>query len=381
MLNAGMKKLLLYVVMLVVGHTAPAQQIDHKFKGDWVKPTAKTSVERPVVAWQKPQGPQLSVDGATFTVTVCVQSAEPLTGYHFVQNGTPSGSMARGFKRVGCGQEISEDLTLIPGANTVQFVATNRGGTVTTELRTITYTPITALLAKSATAPGTRRVALVVANGAYPKYPLKNPVNDGQAIRERLEKLGFTVMLRENQSRKDLRKSVDAFTASLTDKTVSLFFYAGHGLMVNGTNYLQPVDADPVAEADVEYDCFPLRQLIARMEETNPNGSNLVFWDACRTNPYRSWSRGAGGPVYAATNPPVGTMIVYATEPGKAAQDGDEQNGLFTSELVKHIDTPDQDIFELIDKIDRGLEQRGFKQPPYIEGRLRGKFIFNATPK
>src|SRR5205823_579126 len=106
------------------------------------------------------------------------------------------------------------------------------------------------------------------------------------------------------------------------------------------------VDADPSGEADVEFDCFPLRQVIARMEETNPGGSNLVFWDACRSNPYRSWNRGATGPVYAATNPPVGTMIVYATEPGKAAQDGNDTNGLFTSELVKHIDAPNQDIFE-----------------------------------
>lgn len=376
-----MKNCLLFLFLLVAGFRAPAQQIDHKFKGDWVKPRVKTATGRPVVAWQKPQGPQLTVDAPTVTVTVCVQSADPLTDYRFVHNGTPLGSMARGFKRTACGQEIAEELHLVPGTNEVHFVATNKVGMVTTESHYITYTPHQMVLAKSGAVAGPARLALVVANGSYPKYPLRNPVNDGQAIRERLEKLGFTVMLRENQSRKELRKSIDAFTASLTDKSVSLFFYAGHGLMVNGTNYVQPVDADPTVEADVEFDCFPLRQLIARMEETNPNGSNLVFWDACRNNPYRSWNRGTGGPVYAATNPPVGTMIVYATEPGKAAQDGDDLNGLFTSELVKHIAEPDQDIFELVDKIDRGLEQRGFKQSPYIEGRLRGKFIFNATPK
>ncbi|MBC8152780.1 MAG: caspase family protein, partial [Bacteroidetes bacterium] len=220
-----------------------------------------------------------------------------------------------------------------------------------------------------------------VANASYAKQPLKNPVNDGLAVKERLEKLGFTVTMRENQTRKELRKSVDAFTASLTDKSVSLFFYAGHGLMVNGINYVQPVDADPSSEADVEFDCFPLRHLIARMEETNPGGSNLVFWDACRNNPYRSWYRGTGGPVYAANNPPVGTIIVYATEPNKLSVDGNGRNGLFTSELIKHIDTPNQDITELVNKIDQGLEERGFKQPPYIEGRLRGRFMFNVTTK
>lgn len=375
-----MKQYILFFLLLMAGHSVLAQQVDHKFKGDWVKPKLKTKIPVPIVAWQKPQGPQLSVDWQTFTVTVCVQSSEPLTAYQFIHNGTELGSMTRGFKRVSCGQEVSEELTLIPGTNEVHFVAANRGGTVTTESHYITYTPPTGPITGTATV-GSKRVALIVANSSYPKYPLKNPVNDGRAIRERLEKLGFTVMLRENQSRKELKRSVDAFMASLTDKSVSLFFYAGHGLMVNGTNYVQPVDADPSGEADVEFDCFPLRQLIARMEETNPGGSNLVFWDACRNNPYRAWSRGTGGPVYAATNPPVGTMVVYATEPGKAAQDGDERNGLFTSELVRHIDIPDQDIFELVDKIDRGLELRGFKQPPYIEGRLRGKFIFNPTVK
>ena len=72
-------------------------------------------------------------------------------------------------------------------------------------------------------------------------------------------------------------------------------------------------------------------------------------------------------------------MIVFATEPGKQSYDGDEENGLFTSELLKHLSQPDLDIFQLVDRIDQGLEDRGFKQPPYLEGRLRGRFMFNAN--
>ncbi|WP_247236588.1 caspase family protein [Telluribacter sp. SYSU D00476] len=372
-------KIILYIIwfLLAVNYTY-AQKKEHQFKSDWVQ--LKPKVQPPVIILKNPQAEQSVVEQSNYTIVVCVQSDAPVDNYYFIHNGKIIGGPTRGFKRVDCGQEVSQELTLIQGKNEIKFVATNAGGTTISNSYFITYTPVPSPVGTIASdAQIQKRLALIVANEAYSKYPLKNSINDGQAIRERLENLGFTVTLHENQNRKDFKKVVDAFTSSLTDKTISLFFYAGHGLMVNGVNYIQPVDADPTTEADVEFECFPLRQLVARMEETNPHGSNLVFWDACRNNPYRSWRRGAGEPVYAPTNPPVGTMIVYATEPGKSALDGDEKNGLFTSELIKHIDVPGQDIFELIDKVDRGLEMRGFKQPPYIEGRLRGKFIFNIN--
>ncbi|HEV7346859.1 caspase family protein [Telluribacter sp.] len=374
-----MKKIIIIFCILHIALSAMAQKGALKYKGDWVQSKLKVQAptQAPTIVWQNPQIQQLTVEQNNFTLSVCVQSDAPLIDYHFVHNGKTIGGPTRGFKKVNCGQEITQELSLVQGANEVHFVVSNSGGATTSSSYYITYNAVSpSSNAVAAETSAQKRVALIIANEAYQKYPLKNSINDGQAIRERLEKLGFTVTLHENQGRKDLKKTVDTFTNSLTDKSISLFFYAGHGLMVNGVNYIQPVDTDPTAEADVEFECFPLRQLIARMEETNPSGSNLVFWDACRNNPYRSWRRGAGEPVFAPTNPPVGTMIVYATEPGKSALDGDEKNGLFTSELIKHIDVPGQDIFELIDKVDRGLEVRGYKQPPYIEGRLRGKFIF-----
>ena len=83
--------------------------------------------------------------------------------------------------------------------------------------------------------------------------------------------------------------------------------------------------------------------------------------------------------MFPPVNPAVGTMIVYATEPGKQAYDGDQENGLFTSELIKHISEPDVDVIELVNRIDQGLEDRGFQQPPYYEGRLKGRFIFTIN--
>lgn len=368
-----MKKYLFAVLAGLMAVGAGAQQKDPKVSVSGWTPV-KVTLPAPVVVWQNPVQERQSIEKPTLVVRVCVQGAD-LQQSHFVLNGRPVGSAQRGFKKVTCGDEFSTELALVPGLNEVRFQATNAGGTTTSESRYITYNaPVVA------SGPVVqKRYALIVSNANYSKYPLKNPVNDGRAVREQLEKLGFVVTLTENQSHKELRKTVDAYVANLTDRSVSLFFYAGHGLMVEGNNYLQPVDATPASESDVRYDCYPLRQIIDRMEDANKNGSNLVFWDACRNNPYRSWTRGGTDQIYATTNPPVGTLIIYATEPGKPAQDGDQENGLFTSELIRHLNTPNQDIVELINRIDMGLEKRGFHQPPYMEGRLRGKFMFNPS--
>ena len=194
-----------------------------------------------------------------------------------------------------------------------------------------------------------------------------------------MEALGFAVTYKENLPLRDLKETVNSFITDLGSNNVSLFYYAGHGLMVNGETYLQQIDAEPKTEADVEFECYSLRQIYARMAEANAKGANLIFWDACRNNPYRSWHRGAGGPTYAPVQPVAGNMIIYATESGKQAYDGDQENGLFTSELVKHINKPNVDIFELVDLIEQGLEARGFKQAPWYEGRFRGKFMFKVN--
>lgn len=369
-----MKKYLLTALAGLVTGLVAGQSSGKKIVGESSWTPTKPAVSAPVIVWQHPAALRHTLDKPVIVARVCVQGKN-LTETRFLLNGQPVGSLPRGFKKVSCGEEFSTEIPLSPGENEIRFQVRNEGGVVTSESRYVKYEmPVVA-----SSGPVQKRYALIVSNAGYAKYPLKNPVNDGRAMRDQLEKLGFLVTLTENQSRKDLRKTIDTYIAGLTDRSVSLFFYAGHGLMVEGNNYLQPVDADPTSEKDVPFDCYPLRQVIGRMEEANQNGSNLVFWDACRNNPYRSWTRGAADPLYVPTNPPVGTLIVYATEPGKPAQDGDQENGLFTSELIRHIGVPNQDIVELINRIDMGLEKRGFHQPPYMEGRLRGKFVFNPS--
>lgn len=379
------KTVLLLLTIVLPAATLLAQPKTQIISGSsgWVK-TAKPTA--PVINWQRPQLTRTGQKTPTVTLTACVKSMGPLT-YHFYQNGHELPNGRTGFRYVDCGQELTEEITLEPGTNVLYLTAANAIGTTTSTSRYVTYQPEMPVaggsaVAGSVIAAGTgltpRRLALVVANASYPKAGLRNPVNDGRTMKEHLQRVGFEVTLRENVSLRELKQTVDTFLVALggQKQNVGLVFYAGHGLMVNGDNYMQPVDADPTSEPDVEYECYPLRRLVAKMEQANPTGANLVFWDACRNNPYRGWYRGTGGPVHTAITPPVGTLIVYATEPGKVASDGTEKNGLFTSELIKHISEPGVDIYGLIDRIDAGLEQRGIRQSPYSEGRLRGKFYF-----
>lgn len=366
---------LFLVLLLWAMSPAVAQQTTIvSAQSDWVLPKT-VAAAAPIITWQTPQGRQVTESKRTSRVTVHVQSAEAITQLLFIHNGNEINGQKRGFKRVRNGMEFSEDIPLVSGANELFVKATNAVGSTTSEVRLIICQPDTPVVS-TYLATEQKRLALVIANGSYGKYPLRNPPNDGRAVKQQLETLGFAVTYRENLSLRDLKQTLDSFVTDLGSHNVGLFYYAGHGLMVGGENYVQPVDADPKIEPDVEFECYPLRQIVARMAYANPKGANLIFWDACRNNPYRSWHRGLGQPVYAPVQPSVGTMLVFATEPGKQAYDGDDENGLFTSELVKHINQPDVDIFELVDRIDRGLEERGFKQPPYLEGRLRGRFMF-----
>ncbi|WP_165841033.1 caspase family protein [Larkinella punicea] len=371
-----MKKILLLLGGLTVHFLAGAQSptvVSAKSQPLKLKGEAPKNLP-PVITWQSPGTDYVQVKQPAFTVSACVQSFEALKEHQVLVNGKTFGQQ-RGMKRLVCGEQVSQEVLLQVGDNVLQITATNSAGTTTSTVRHIVYE------AKKDTVIGQKRVALIVANSDYEKHPLKNPVNDGRSVREQFEKLGFTVTLVENLKLRETDQALEKFYSELDSNNVGLFYYAGHGIMADNQNFIQPTDADPSTEVDARYVCYSLERVVARMKTANPNGSNLVFWDACRNNPYRSWTRGTGQPVYTTINPPVGTLIVYATEPGKTASDGNEKNGLFTSELVKSIEEPNLDIFELIDRIDQGLEKRGFRQPPYIEGRLRGKLILNPVIK
>ncbi|MDM8539154.1 caspase family protein, partial [Desulfobacterales bacterium HSG17] len=192
-----------------------------------------------------------------------------------------------------------------------------------------------------------------------------------------LEKLGFKVKISENCNQKTMKKAIDNFGKTAKKYDVALFFYAGHGVQVSGNNYLVPIDAKLHNEEVVEYDCVRAERILAKMKNAGTK-INIVILDACRDNPFElSWNRGTKGSGLASMNAPVGSIIAYATSPGETASDGKGKNGLYTSALLKHLETPDITIEEMFKRVRvTALSISNNKQLTWESTSLRGNFYF-----
>mgnify|MGYP001097166834 CR=1 FL=1 len=222
-----------------------------------------------------------------------------------------------------------------------------------------------------------RRVALVIGNGDYLHGPLANPVNDARSMARALRSVGFEVMLKENVSNKDeLKKVIRDFGWELRKGGVGLFYYAGHGMQVDGFNFLVPVNAVINNEEEVEYECVDAGFMLAQMEAAQ-NRLNIVILDACRNNPFaRSFRSTKQGLV--SMNAPTGTLIAYATAPGKVASDGSGFNGLYTEALLNQIRQPDLKIEETFKNVRAEVLQKSDgSQTPWESSSLVGDFYFN----
>jgi hypothetical protein len=220
------------------------------------------------------------------------------------------------------------------------------------------------------------RIALVIGNSDYTGdiSPLKNPVNDAKSMSRALEKLGFTVLTRLNAGRADMREGVREFEDKLKRGGVGLFFYAGHGLQVDGENYLVPVDADVKRKYDVDDQCLKASYVLGAMEEAG-NRLNIIILDACRNNPFRSFRSAGGG--LAKMDAPTGSLLAYATAPGSVAADGAGNNGLYTSQLLKYMDEPNLELLSMFRKVRVAvMKESGKLQVPWESTSLTGEFYF-----
>ncbi len=225
------------------------------------------------------------------------------------------------------------------------------------------------------------RVALVVGNSAYASRPLDNPVNDARAVAGQLRALGFRVVKRENLRIREIGATLRDFRSQIKAGDEVVFFYAGHGLQVNGANYLPAVDAEIHGEEDVPLNSLNLASVLSMLEESKA-GVKLLFLDACRDNPYtRSFRSAAGSDLGKVGSAPSGTLIHYATRPGSVAADGKKGgNGLYTEHLLQWLSTPNIPIEAMHKRVAVGVESasRGV-QEPWSEGQLKGEFYFVKT--
>ena len=222
------------------------------------------------------------------------------------------------------------------------------------------------------------RLALLIGNSHYNHGgSLANPVNDVRAIKKALESLGFTVMKYENCSQETMKRAMDKFGWKLKGKNVGLFFYAGHGVQVNGHNYLLPADAKLDSVNDAEYDCVRADRVLAKMESAGSR-TNIVILDACRNNPFeRSWRRGTEGSGLAFMNAPSGSLIAYSTAPGKTALDGRGKNSPYTAALLQHLGTPNITVIQMFQRVRSTVKGgSGGQQTPWESTSLMGNFYF-----
>jgi uncharacterized caspase-like protein len=223
-------------------------------------------------------------------------------------------------------------------------------------------------------APAEHRVALVIGNGTYPTAPLRNPVNDARDVAAALKSAGFQVALHENLGLRAMADAAREFGDRLRSDGVALFYFAGHGVQVKDRNYLIPVDADIQREDEVPYAAMDVGRIIDKME-TARSRVNVVILDACRNNPFARSYRSPGQGL-AQMDAPIGTLIAYATAPGKVALDNErKRNGIYTAHLLSHIRTPGLPIELMFKRVRDGvLRETGGAQTPWESSSLRGEF-------
>jgi len=224
-----------------------------------------------------------------------------------------------------------------------------------------------------------RRVALVIGNGAYQNASrLANPVNDATDVATALRELGFELVggqAHVNLNADQMKRLVVDFGDMLSSGGVGLFYYAGHGVQSQGHNYLIPVEANLLKEKTLEFDAVDVNRVLAQMDAAG-NGFNIVILDACRNNPFsRSWRDSSQG--LAQVNAPEGTLIAYATSPGRVASDGDGRNGTYTAELLRQMRKPGVTIEETFKWV-RAAVKAATKdqQTPWESSSLVGAFCF-----
>jgi hypothetical protein len=242
----------------------------------------------------------------------------------------------------------------------------------------------TNLALASVSADGGSRHALVVGNADYRFAPkLANPANDSRAVCNSLKKLGFKATCATDvKTRGEFKDLVSRFVQGVKKGDVILFYFAGHGIEMEGENYLVPTMAEFRSRGSFEDEAVRVNYVL---EELAATGSRLsvIILDACRDNPFGTKSRSAVGHGLAIPDrAPAGSIIIFPTSPGKVALDGgdDSRNGLFTKHLLAHIETPGLEVEAMFKRVIEGVkseaEQHGMSQIPWMNLSFTGEYCF-----
>jgi hypothetical protein len=247
-------------------------------------------------------------------------------------------------------------------------------------LRSVFLWALSAFLALAAgisSAAAETRTALVIGNSSYRFAPLRNPSSDAADIAAALRNNGFDVDLQIDVDKYAMLDAIRAFGEKLKDSNgTGLFFFAGHGVQINGENYLLPVDGSLPTEVDLPILAVKASDVVDAMTAAE-NNLNIIVLDACRDNGLGNAStRGL-----SRIDSNARLFISYSTSPGAVALDGQGRNSPYTAHLVRAIGTPDLTLEQTFKSTLKGVyqETRG-AQTPWLASSFFGDFVFRATP-
>ena len=221
------------------------------------------------------------------------------------------------------------------------------------------------------------RLALVIGNSSYRAVtPLPNPVSDAKAMADELKTAGFDVTAALDVGQSDMRKAIKDFTAKVAAKgadTVALVFYAGHGVQVEGENFLIPVDARIQSEADISKEAVRLADLMSALAAV-PRRMNIVILDSCRNNPFATTKQTRG---LAIVDAPTGSIVAYSTAPGTEATDGAGAHSPYTAAFIEVSQQPRLQIEQLFKQVRLKVhEATKGQQTPWESSSLTSDFWF-----
>lgn len=237
------------------------------------------------------------------------------------------------------------------------------------------YTPSSADTPVNNTFENRPRLALLIGNADYKSVPLKNPINDVRGMEIALKLAGFEVMRNENLNHQQMLASIRDFTSRLTKDHVSLVYYSGHGVQVNGVNYLIPTSSNLQHEDEISSLAISADLLINKLRTAN-SPLNIVVLDACRDSPLgRSVRTSSKGLV--SMSAAKGTLIAFSTSPGEVALDGKGTNSPYTKHLIEAIQTEGL-LLEQVFKMVRNnvLVETNGAQVPWENSSILGDFYF-----
>ena len=323
---------------------------------------------KPIISWNMPSISNVLVNDERLNIEACIKSPSGLKSVKVLVNGELMGAdnVFKISSDNDCNVRWQYPIILKEGVdNSVVIIADNIAGSTTSDNRIVRYSKKIV----------EKRIALVLGNSNYgTKPPLKNPLQDANLMEATLKSLDFTVLKYVNLDLDSMKLAIRDFSQKMKFYNVALFYYAGHGVQVDGKNYLIPVDAKLENKDDCEWEAYAVNDLLIQFEK-NPKNINIAILDACRSNPFTNWVRGAESG-FVPLNSTSGVFISFATAPGSAAADGNTGNGLFTEELVKQMNIPQPISSVFLNTRINVWERSKHIQRPQEWNDLNGEFYF-----